>query len=202
MTTPRGRANTSERIAIHRGRQLLSDITIPPEAGTTAEAAPPTGGGTDLTPVLDALAHVLTTYTWWSNPQETVVFSTSAAVKSLPDVVIVGIPGGSIVQKVISVFKYREVSDSSAALNDMNGAFAIQNRLSGGSFATVINGVDQQFQVPASERGPGDVLIGDNDSVVTIFADGTYNFQFASIASTGSSLTLRDVQCGLVVTWL
>ena len=199
MTQARGRENTSERIAIHRGRQQLSDITIPPESVPTAEAAPPV---VDLSPITDALSHVLTTYTWWSDTQEVVTFTTVAAVKSLPDVVIAGIPGGSIVQKVIAVFKFREVSDSSAVLNDMNGAFAIQNRLSGGSFVTAINGVDQQFQVPASERGPGDVLIGDNDRVADIFADGTYNFQFASIASTGSSLILRDVQCGLIVTWL
>ena len=201
MTTPRGRENTSDRIAIHRGRQLLSDTTIPPESVTDANEPAPFEG-TDLTPITDALSHAFVTYTWWSDSQEVVTFTTSAAVKSLPDVVIMGIPGGSIVKKVIAVFKYRQVQDSSAALNDMNGAFAIQTRLSGGSFATAINGVDQQFQVPTSARGPGDVLFGDNDMVASIFADGTYNFQFASIASTGSNLVLRDIQCGLIVTWL
>ncbi len=201
MTTPRGSVATSERLAIHRGRQQLTDITVGPEAVPTAEAPPP-AEGVDLSPVLDLLDHSLTRYTWWSNTQELVTFTTSAAVKSLPDVVVAGIPGGAIVQKVIAVFKFREVSDSSSVLNDMNGAFAIQNRLSGGSFVTAINGVDQQFQVPADERGPGDVLIGDNDRVADIFADGTYNFQFASIASTGSNLLLRDVQCGLIITWL
>jgi len=199
MTTPRGRPERTGSTfpPEKRGRVLLRKVTDrPADVESAAE-----GDDTLTNEIKSIVTRQRSVYTWWSDVQETVTFTTSAAVKSLPDVVVVGLPADVIIQRSIALFKYREISDSSAALNDMNGAFAIQVRKLSESFVTAINGVDQQFQVPASERGPGDVLIGDNDMIAFAFLDATFNFQFASIASTGSSLILRDVQCGIQIVW-
>ena len=158
-------------------------------------------GGNELEELTTFAKRARYTYTWWSEVQEVVTFTTSAAVKSLPNVVVVGLPADAVVKRVIGVFKFRQVEDTSAALNDLNGAGDIEMRETGGTFTDAIDLVDQQFQVPASERGPGDVLIGNIDLTCELNSNTTYNFQFSSLASTGSNLILRDVQTGVLVTW-
>jgi len=201
MTTPRGRPErpTSTFPPEKRGRVLLRDVTKDPaDVPSAAE-----GDNTIIKDIQDAVGRQRNTFTWWSESQEVVTFTTSAAVKSLPDVVVANLPDDAIVNRVIAVFKFRQVEDTSAALNDLNIACGsdIEMRETGGTFTDGIDLVDQQFQVPAGERGPGDVLIGDIDLTCELNSNTTYNFQFASIASTGSSLILRDVQCGIMVMW-
>jgi len=199
MTTPRGRPEQVTRPAEKRGRVLLRDATKDPaDVPSAAE-----GDDTTTSEIKSIVARQRTVYTWWSEVQETVTFTTSAAVKSLPNVVLVDLPEDAIIERVIGLFKFRQVEDTSATLNDLNIACGsdIEIRETGGTFLDAIDLVDQQFQVPASERGPGDVLIGDIDLTCELNGNTTYNFQFASIASTGSSLILRDVQCGIQVMW-
>ena len=142
------------------------------------------------------------TFTWWSEPQEVVTITTTGATKSLPDVVIADFPSGTTLERAIAVFKFRQVEETSGVLNDLNGAVDIQVKKSGGSFVAAINLKDQQFQVPANARGPGDVVIGDVDlATATVDGNATFNFQFASVTATGNNLILRDVQCGIQLLW-
>ena len=199
MVSPIGRPAQEFRFVEKRGRTQLRDVGKDPVDVPDAEVSPT--GGTDVTELTTLVKRVRSTYTWWSEVQEVVTFTTSAAVKSLPSVVVAGLPADAVVRRVIAVFKYREVTDTSAVLNDLNGTGDIEMRETGGTFTDGIDLVDQQFQVPASERGPGDVLIGDIDLTCELNSNTTYNFQFSSLASTGTSLILRDVQCGVQVMW-
>jgi len=200
--TPRGRTEREESAfeTERRGRQLLRDVGKDPVDVPGVEVS---SGGNELAELTTIVKRIYSIFTWWSDTQETVTFTTAAAVKSLPDVVIVDLPADAVVQRVIAVFKFRQVEDTSAVLNDLNAACGsnIEMRETGGTFIDAINLVDQQFQVPASERGPGDVLFGDVDLTCELNSNTTYNFQFESVASTGSSLILRDVQCGLQIVW-
>ena len=143
------------------------------------------------------------TFTWWSEPQEVVTLTTSSGTKSLPDVVVGDFPTGATAVRVIAVFKFRQVEDTSATKNDLNAACGvdIQMRETGGCFLAAINLKDQQFQVPASARGPGDVLFGDVDLTGEFNGNTTYNFQFEAVVATGNNLILRDVQTGVMVMW-
>ncbi len=201
MVTPRNRPTGPLIFAEHRGRTQLRDVGRDPADVPDAEVSP-SPGGTDVAELTALIKRVRSDFTWpGTTIQETVTLSTASAVKSLPSVVIVGIPADATIRFARALFMYREVADTSTALNDLNGAKNIQVRLSGGTFTDAINLVDQQFQVPASERGPGDVLIGDIDLTCEVIGDGTYNFQFEAVVSTGSSLILRDVQVALQVMW-
>ena len=200
MTSPRGRPAQEGRPAEKRGRIQLRDVGKDPADVPDVEVSP--GGGTDVTELTEIVKRARYDFLWpGTTIQETVTISTVSAVKSLPSVVIVGIPADATIRFARALVLYREVADTSTALNDLNGATNIQVRLSGGTFTDAINLIDQQFQVPASERGPGDVLIGDIDLTCEVTGDGTYNFQFAALVSTGSSLILRDVQVALQVMW-
>ena len=143
------------------------------------------------------------TFTWWSEPQEVVTLTTSSGTKSLPSVVVGDFPTGATAVRVIAIFKFREVGDTSGTLNDLNAACGvdIQVRETGGCFIAAINLKDQQFQVKAGTEGPGDVLFGDVDLTCEFNGNTTYNFQFAAVVATGNNLILRDVQCGLQVMW-
>ncbi len=186
----------------HRGRTELRDVGKDPVDVPDAEVSPTPGGGFDVTELLEITKRARHDFLWpGTTIQETVTISTVTAVKSLPSVVIVGIPADATIRFARALLLYREVTDTSGTLNDLNGATNIQVRLSGGTFTDAINLVNQQFQVPASERGPGDVLIGDIDLTCEVTGDGTYNFQFATLVSTGSNLILRDVQVALQVMW-
>ena len=201
MVSPRGRPDQTIRPGEKRGRVQLRDVGRDPADVPNAEVS---SGGNELDEITALAKRARSSFTWpGTTIQETVTLSTVSAVKSLPNVVITGIPADATIRFARAVFLYREVSDTSAALNDLNAACGanIQVRLSGGTFTDAIDLVDQQFQVPASERGPGDVLFGDIDLTCEVTGDGTYNFQFEAVVSTGSSLILRDVQVALQVMW-
>jgi len=220
MTTPRGRPVQEVVIAEKRGRIPLRDIGTDDAEITNIEKrgrtelrdvgkdpanvpdAEVSTGEIELAELTTIVKRMRTTFTWpGTTIQETVTLSTVSAVKSLPSVVITGIPADATIRFARALFLYREVSDTSATLNDLNGAKNIQVRLSGGTFIDAIDLIDQQFQVPASSFGPGDVLFGDIDLTCEVTGDGTYNFQFEAVVSTGSNLILRDVQVALQVMW-
>lgn len=232
----RGREVANVREGLHRGRQLLTDLTIDPADVPGATEQEPTLDKTDLLQnqtdieakidIIDTLVDTLTTnlatlttnvatvdtklgrkystFTYWSDVQETVTISTVAATKSLPGVAVADLPSGATIIRVLAVFKFREVSDTSGTLNDLNAACGVNieiKKSTSCAWVDAINLVDQQFQVPASERGPGDVLVGDLDLTCEVDDNATYNAQIEAVTSTGSNLILRDVQVGLIVMW-
>lgn len=199
--TPKGRPDflTSRFPPEKRGRVQLRDTGEDPAVVPSAD-----GNLTELEELKTILKRVRSVFTWWSvDTQETVSISTVGAVKSLPNVVLADLPADAVVERVIAVFKFRQVEDTSSALNDLNASCGvdIQMRETGGTFIAAINLVDQQFQVEAGGKGPGDVLFGDVDLTCELNGNTTYNFQFASVTSTGSNLILRDIQTGIQVMW-
>jgi len=202
MVTPRGRPEDSSRrfLIEKRGRVQLRDVGEDPADVPGATS----GDDSTLTDIDKAIARQRNIFTWWSGTQETVTISTVAAVKSLPNVVIADLPDDALVTRVIILYKFREVKDTSNILNDLDGAVAIQMRHSASaSFINAINLIDQQFQVGARERGASDVVFGAIDTTAEVEnnRNATYNFQFASVKATGDNLVFRDVQVGLQVMW-
>lgn len=202
MTTPRGRPEQVTRPAEKRGRVLLRDATKDPaDVPSAAE-----GDDTLTKSIQTAVARQRNIFTWWSGTQETVSISTVGAVKSLPNVVVADLPDNAIVTRVLVLYKFREVEDTSNALNDLDAAcgVAIQMRHSAScAFIDAINLIDQQFQVKARARGASDVVFGTIDVTAEVETNinATYNFQFASVTATGDNLVFRDVQMGLQVMW-
>lgn len=204
MTSPRGRPEGPRPTfpPEKRGRVLLRNAALDPADVPSATS----GDNTLITNINDAVGRQRNIYTWWSEPQETVTISTVGAVKSLPNVVVADLPDNAIVTRVIVLYKFREVKDTSNATNDLDAAcgVAIQMRHSASAaFIDAINLIDQQFQVGARERGASDVVFGTIDVTAEVETNinATYNFQFASVTSTGSNLVFRDVQMGLQVMW-
>jgi len=203
MVTPRGRPSTERLAAEKRGRVLLRDATKDPADVPSAS----TGDNTIVSEIQVAIARQRNIYTWWSGTQETVTISTVGAVKSLPNVVVTDLPADAIITHVKVLYKFREVEDTSNAINDLDAAcgVAIQMRHSAScAFIDAINLIDQQFQVKARARGASDVVFGTIDVVTEVETNinATYNFQFASVTATGDNLIFRDVQIGLQIMWL
>lgn len=139
---------------------------------------------------------------FWSDVQASVTITTTAGDLSLPDVVVSGIPSGAVITRVIALFKFRQIEDSSGSANELEAGCtpAIQVRDdSPGCWEDAINLVDATLVVAANAIAPGDVLIGDNDVSGTVVGDDTYNFQIDQADAVGSNLLLRDVQTGLKV---
>jgi len=203
MTSPRGRPEGPRPTfpPEKRGRVLLRNAALDPADVPSATS----GDNTLITNINDAVGRQRNTFTWWSNTQETVTISTVGAVKALPNVVVTDLPDNAIVTHATVWFAYGEIEDTSNALNDLDAACGvdIQIKEAASTFIAAINLIDQQFQVKARGRRGSSAVVGDVDvgSEVESNRNATYNFQFASVTSTGSNLVFRDVQMGLQIMW-
>jgi len=151
---------------------------------------------------------------FWSDIVATVVIPAVAADLDFPSIVIPtdGIPTGVTLISVRAVLKWRKQVDSSGAANAINGASkGIRVKKSTGAWGTddvmAIDVPNNTLATAAGGTEGGDCWIGDNDVDSEVDAVGTYNFRSEqttrsdAIVVDGASLTLHDVQMGLVVRW-
>ena len=141
-----------------------------------------------------------TEVTFWSDSDDVIDLPAVAADRSLPDVVISGLPSGITIVRVIAVLKTRAIENTNAGgSNAINGAQNIQVRKAAGAWVNAINLPDNLWTLSASARESGDVLVGDSDLKTTVDGDATYNLKFLNALVDLASLRLNDVIVGLRV---
>ena len=141
---------------------------------------------------------------FWSDIDDLITLTTATENVVLPDVVVADIPATDTVKRVIGMLRIRELEDSSAAENAVNGAVDLKVKKSTGAWGTddvaLINIPDNALLTPASGVSRGTTLFGDNDVVSEVDGDATYNFRLdGNVFVDGNNLLLRDVQVGVRV---
>lgn len=138
---------------------------------------------------------------YWSEVEDLLTLTSTAANATLPSVTVAGIPTGATVSRVTAMFKYRVVEDTSAAANSLvlAGTEHIQVDKTGSTFIDAIKLVAGMVQVAASTRDGGDVWVGDIDIKSEVDGNDTYEFRWEGADVTGNNLLLRDLQTGLRV---
>lgn len=155
--------------------------------------------------VQDDLAHlntrqgrVLCSLDFWSLPQEEVAVTNVAGDKSLPDVVVAGLPAGATIVRAITIFKFRMVQNTNVAANKLDGAQEIQVRDdSPSAWIDAINFVDDMFSLEAEAREGGDAIIGAIDVSATVDGNDTYNFQWDEALADLANINFNDIQVGI-----
>jgi len=162
--------------------------------------------GADIATIMDKVESM----PFWSDVEDKITITSTAADLDFPDVVVSGLPSGITITRVYAVLFARAIKDTSGSDNAINGVNKrIRIKLSTGSWGTddiiAFTFDDNQLYCVASTKENGFVMVGthDLDSVVT--ADGTYNFRSEqtnrgdALVVDGDSLELYDVQIGLIV---
>ena len=124
---------------------------------------------------------------------------------ALPDIVVAGLPSNISLTRVVLLLKVRAIENTNAGgPNAVNGDQVIEVKEDSEAWAaaiTAINMVDDMWEVAASTREAGDVVIGDNDIKATVSGNGTYNMQWADALVDLETLRLSDVQVGFRMFW-
>lgn len=137
---------------------------------------------------------------FWSHLDSLVTLPADTA---LPDVIIVGLPSGAVVIRVILTIKYSAKKDTSSADNKITaGSIRSREKLVPGDYSTAIYLKDGEVAVLADAKEGGDVHVGNSDiSGIDSGITGNCHVQsvFASVTTTGASIELHDVQLGVRV---
>lgn len=133
---------------------------------------------------------------YWSVPQVSVILPIAAADRTLPAVVVAGLPAGMTVVKATAMFKFRML-DNAGTANKLTGDQQIQIQKAAGALTDAISLVDDQFGIAAATREGGDVVIGNINVAATVDSDATYNFLWDEAVADVALLTFYDLQMGL-----
>lgn len=137
---------------------------------------------------------------WCAGPDDLITLTNVSADYALPDVVIAGLPTGFTIDRVVMMYKMRELEDTSGAANAVNTAAAdIQARRNGSSYIDAIVISDNQWRAPASSPSSGDVIIGSIDISGEANGNVTMEFQINDILVDANNLLLRDIYTGVRV---
>lgn len=148
----------------------------------------------------------------WSLVTPTVTIPAVAADVDFPNVVLQGIPAAAVPTRMWAALKCRCMRDSSGAANQIAGqGSSIRIKLNAGVWGVgdiiALDFTPTQWQVAASAKEGGDVMVGENNLAALYLNGGTYNFRAEqtnradAITATGASLVLHDVQMCLWVSW-
>jgi len=138
---------------------------------------------------------------FWSGVDDVIDLPAVAADVDLPDVVVAGLPSGTLV-RVVVLLKVRALENTNAGgPNAINGAQNIRIKKSTGTWGVddvaAIDLTDNMWTMLASTREAGDVVVGDNDVKAEVDGNGTYNLRFENALVDLASLRLNDVLTGL-----
>lgn len=142
----------------------------------------------------------LTHMDFWSHVDGLIILPAETV---LPDIVIVSLPSGAVITRVILMLKYSAKKDTSGADNKITaGTITSREKLVPGSYVTSLYLIDGEAAVTADTKEGGDVHVGNNDisSVDSgITGDCTIQSVFSGVTTTGASIELYDVQIGVRV---
>lgn len=123
----------------------------------------------------------------------------------LPNIVVAGLPSGITLSRVVLLLKVRAIENTNAGgPNAVNGAQTIKVKESSEAWVDAIPAidmVDNMWEVAASTREAGDVVIGDNDIKATVDGNGTYDVRWIDALVDLETLRLNDVQVGFRMFW-
>lgn len=152
----------------------------------------------EIDAVITSQGRMLFTMDFWSDTQEELLINATAGDKSLPDVIVSGLPAGATVVRAMAHFKFRMVENVYAGANAINVAQHIQVRDdTPGTFRDAISIADNLFSFSEASREGGDVLCGDHDIAVEVDGNDTYNFQWTNADADQISINFNDIQTGL-----
>ncbi len=138
---------------------------------------------------------------FWSEIDNIVTVTSTAANQALPDIVVADIPSNSSIKRVVMMLKFRAVEDTSGSENSLvlAGTEHIQIDKTGGTYIDAIKLIAGMTKVAASSRDGGDVWIGDIDISSEVDGNDTYETRWEGADCTGNNLLFHDVQVGLRV---
>jgi len=165
----------------------------------------------DASEIAEDFDRHLTSLDFWGDPEDIITISTSAGVKTLPNIVIPTLPAGATIWKVQLIGFISNIVDTSGSDNAINGSVNIQVKLtSTGTWRNAYDIQNNAFFVDTDKspsRG-GVPILGNlnNDDLGPngyneVTGAGTYEVQISSVASDGDNLVLYDLQLGLRV-WI
>jgi hypothetical protein len=136
---------------------------------------------------------------FWSDPQVSVSITATAGDKTLPDVVVAGLPSGITLVRVVCMLKMRALENThTSTTNKLNGNQYVQVKESvSGSYTNCIKLVDDSWTIIPSTREGGDLIIGNIDVKTQVTGNATYNFKIANAQADANNLNLNDVQVGI-----
>jgi len=149
-------------------------------------------------------AKMLYSMDFWSESQEEVQVSQAAGTKSLPSVIVAGLPAGSTVVRAVALFAARVVDNVNVAVNKLDGATVTDTSQviqvqddTPGTWLDAIIFVDDQFGLAEETREGGPLLIGSENIVAEVDGNDGYSFRWLLAKADEDHLQFNDVQVGL-----
>jgi len=138
---------------------------------------------------------------FWSEIDNLVTITSTAANQALNPIVVADIPSGASVKRTIMMLKFREIEDSSGSENSLvlAGTEHIQIDKTGGTYIDAIKLVAGMALTKASSIVPGDVWVGNIDISSEVDGNDTYETRWEGADCTANNLLFRDVQVGVRV---
>lgn len=151
--------------------------------------------------VLNRAGSGMTYMDFWSEIDNLVTVTSTAANQALPSIVVADIPTNSVVKRVVMMLKYREVENTSGSANSLvlAGTEHIQIDKTGGTYIDAIKLIAGMALTPTLARSGGDAWIGDIDISSEVDANDTYETRWEGADCTGNNLLFRDLQVGVRV---
>ncbi|KKN75608.1 hypothetical protein LCGC14_0378460 [marine sediment metagenome] len=138
---------------------------------------------------------------FWSEIDNLVTVTSTAANQALPAITVSDIPVGASVKIVKMMLKFREIEDTSNAENSLvlAGSEHIQIDKTGGTYIDAIKLVAGMALTAAKAIVPGDVWVGDINISSEVDGNDTYETRWEGADCTANNLLFRDVQVGVRV---
>jgi len=137
---------------------------------------------------------------FWSHIDSLITLPADTA---LPDVVIVGLPDGAVITRIISMIKYSSKKDTSSSDNSITAGYVkSREKLVPGTYSIGIYLISGEASVTADTEESGDVHVGNVDISGTdsgITENCIVQSVFNGVTTTGASIELYDVQVGVRV---
>ncbi len=165
----------------------------------------------DTTLIQAALARKFSFVDFWSAPTDKVTVVNAPVVDiPFPDIVVVGLPAGLSVKRVVLIMSSRALNNTAGAANYINAAGkTLRIKTAAGAWGTddivAITFANNSLYVKASSKEPGPVIIGAADLSALVTGNATYNVRSDqttrgdALVALANSLELYDIQVGLRV---
>jgi len=136
---------------------------------------------------------------FWSEIDNLVTVTSTAANQDLPTITLAGTPGG--IRRAVMMLKFRAVENTAGVENSLvlAGTEHIQIVRTGTTYIDAIKLIAGMALTTVNSVGPGDVWIGDIDVSSEVNAYDTYETRWEGADCTSNNLLFRDVQVGLRV---
>jgi len=152
------------------------------------------------TNVANEVARQVAFLDFWSDLIEEVQLTAAAVDIGLAQMVV-ALPAGVTIERVVLMFMCRAIENTNVAANQIEATvqqIQVEKQV-GGVWTAGIDILQGSIRVAASTREMGMVLIGDNDIKAEVSANGTYACQWDAAEATLANLNFNDVQVGMRV---